>query len=427
MRAASRIALVAQSAACAGAFVATSPGWSGTETPRVAVAQRPAPVPVAAIAPPASAQSTSIGTAGAFLAGTIATVALLLRSQYRRDRNSKITRGSWTRYDAIPGMEIGDGSRGPDYRSWINLRRQAKYANGRKLKRWKQQQILKESGIECAKEGFTKWYPGRDRHNLYKGPESHPDNPWFPAPGPGYGQPRALLGWAPAPLTASASKSSGSSTFTGSGAATFGRSAKHPGRVGNRSSGSALVLHAHKKAAGSTKNQGSGNTNAHYWGINKKGYQGNAVKAGQTLLKQKGQVWYAGANVQRGKDYTLNALRDGIVQWRGTWKHREVFVVPWEYVRKKCVWTNANTLGPKVYEPWMNTHNRGKRHYIHMIRNKWLESEEGKAWTEKKEKKKEDQKAIQMRIRAHRKLRKVNKVRAGGEGVSVDSGSEAEN
>jgi len=353
----------------------------------------------------------------------MATVVLLLRSQRRRERSSKIARGPWDRMDALPGMRIGDPSRGPDYRTWVNLRRQSKFGNGRRLRFYKQQQILKESDIECAKGGFTKWYPNRDEWNLYKGPESHPDNPWFPARSPGYG--KALLGWAPAPMAASTSKSGTTGIFTGSGAASFGHSAKHPVR-GARSSGSALVLHAHKKAASSSKNQGH-KKNPHYWGLTKKAYQGNAVKAGQLLIKQRGMKWYNGANVSRGKDYSLHAIRDGIVQWRGKWEHREVMVIPWEYVREKCTWINANTLAPKEYEPWMNKHERGKRHYINNLRKNWLKTEEGQEWFQKKRSKAKEQKVIQQKIREHAKLRRVAKVSTRSDSrESVAAGGESE-
>ncbi|CAE8600958.1 unnamed protein product, partial [Polarella glacialis] len=89
-------------------------------------------------------------------------------------------------------------------------------------------------------------------------------------------------------------------------------------------------------AASSTKNHGSGPPNPKFWGVAKSGLQGSAVKNGQLLVKQKGMNWYNGANVTRCSDYSLRSTKDGIVQWRGSYKHKEVYVVPWEYVRLNC-------------------------------------------------------------------------------------------
>merc|ERR1712039_158574 len=150
---------------------------------------------------------------------------------------------------------------------------------------------------------------------------------------------------------------------------------------------------------------------------------------GQVLVTQKGYGWYAGANVVKAKNFTLHSLVDGIVQWRGPMSRREVSVVPWEYVRTKCVRTNPNTLGPKVYEPWMNNHNRGKRHHILRLRKEWLETDKGKEWLEKKEEKKQKQREIQKKIRLHARARRMSKVPAGGGEVVTaggDSESEAE-
>lgn len=311
---------------------------------------------------------------------------------------------TWTREPGTPSMlRDGDPSRGPSYRTWINLRRQAKRGNGRRQRFFRQQRILAESGITCAKGGYHLWYPNRDQHNLYKGPESHPDNPYFPAASGGY---RALRGWAPAPLGASAPRggAAGGVFVAGRIAAPSLCSAKRMVR-GAQPARSGLVLKAHKKAASSSKNQGH-SSNPHYWGLSKKGHQGAAVKAGQLLCKQKGNNWYAGANVAKGRDFSLHSLRDGIVQWRGEeWKHREVFVVPWEYVTEKCEWISPCILAPKVYEPWMGDRDDGKRNRILQLREEWLETDVGKDWLAKKTQKKVQQREIQAKIRAYKKLK----------------------
>jgi large subunit ribosomal protein L27 len=68
---------------------------------------------------------------------------------------------------------------------------------------------------------------------------------------------------------------------------------------------------AHKKGGGSTRN-GRG-SNAQYRGV--KVYGGAAVRAGSILVRQVGQTINPGRNVGVGRDYTLFALVDGLVQY----------------------------------------------------------------------------------------------------------------
>ena len=68
---------------------------------------------------------------------------------------------------------------------------------------------------------------------------------------------------------------------------------------------------AHKKAGGSTKN--GRNSNPQYRGV--KIYGGQAVTAGSIIVRQVGNTFHAGRNVGTGKDYTLFALTDGVVQY----------------------------------------------------------------------------------------------------------------
>merc|ERR1712079_403064 len=58
----------------------------------------------------------------------------------------------------------------------------------RRLRFYRQQQILRDAGLTFANEGWHKWHPDRHMHNMYTGPESHPNNPYFPAASPGYGK-----------------------------------------------------------------------------------------------------------------------------------------------------------------------------------------------------------------------------------------------
>lgn len=66
---------------------------------------------------------------------------------------------------------------------------------------------------------------------------------------------------------------------------------------------------AHKKGQGSSRN--GRDSNAQRLGIKKFG--GEAVRAGNILVRQCGTKWHPGRNVGLGKDYTIFALIDGKV------------------------------------------------------------------------------------------------------------------
>ena len=66
---------------------------------------------------------------------------------------------------------------------------------------------------------------------------------------------------------------------------------------------------AHKKGQGSVKN--GRDSNSKRLGVKKFG--GEAVIAGNILIRQRGTKWHPGANVGMGKDHTLFALKDGSV------------------------------------------------------------------------------------------------------------------
>lgn len=66
---------------------------------------------------------------------------------------------------------------------------------------------------------------------------------------------------------------------------------------------------AHKKGTGSTRN--GRDSNAQRLGV--KRYGGEAVKAGNILVRQRGTKFHPGNNVGLGSDYTLFALVDGTV------------------------------------------------------------------------------------------------------------------
>jgi large subunit ribosomal protein L27 len=78
---------------------------------------------------------------------------------------------------------------------------------------------------------------------------------------------------------------------------------------------------AHKKAGGSSRN--GRDTAGRRLGVKKFG--GEAVLAGNILVRQRGTKWHPGTNVGLGKDHTIYALVDGKVAFR-TRAKSQVFV-----------------------------------------------------------------------------------------------------
>ena len=76
---------------------------------------------------------------------------------------------------------------------------------------------------------------------------------------------------------------------------------------------------AHKKAGGSSRN--GRDSAAQRLGVKK--YGGEAVRAGNILVRQRGTKFQPGVNVGIGKDDTLFALKDGTVQFRHVSKLRK--------------------------------------------------------------------------------------------------------
>ena len=81
-----------------------------------------------------------------------------------------------------------------------------------------------------------------------------------------------------------------------------------------------LQLFASKKGQGSTKN--GRDSNPKYLGVKK--YDGEVVKAGNIVIRQRGTKFHPGTNMGLGKDYTLFALIDGFVKFEdfGRYKKR---------------------------------------------------------------------------------------------------------
>lgn len=68
---------------------------------------------------------------------------------------------------------------------------------------------------------------------------------------------------------------------------------------------------AHKKGMGATRN--GRDSNPKYLGV--KRYGGQVVRAGNILIRQRGTKFFPGPNVGIGRDDTLFALIDGVVQF----------------------------------------------------------------------------------------------------------------
>jgi large subunit ribosomal protein L27 len=69
---------------------------------------------------------------------------------------------------------------------------------------------------------------------------------------------------------------------------------------------------AHKKGVGSSKNGRESESKR----LGVKVYGGQFAKAGNIIVRQRGTVHHPGENMGLGKDHTLFALVDGIVEFR---------------------------------------------------------------------------------------------------------------
>lgn len=69
---------------------------------------------------------------------------------------------------------------------------------------------------------------------------------------------------------------------------------------------------AHKKGEGSVKNGRDSNSKR----LGVKIFGGQPAIAGNIIVRQRGTVYHPGKNVGVGRDYTLFALSDGVVEFR---------------------------------------------------------------------------------------------------------------
>lgn len=86
---------------------------------------------------------------------------------------------------------------------------------------------------------------------------------------------------------------------------------------------------AHKKAGGSSRN--GRDSAGQRRGV--KRFGGQQVLAGNILVRQLGTKFHPGLNVDMGRDYTLFALSDGVVQFE-------------RYTRRRKVRTRVNVVTP---------------------------------------------------------------------------------
>ncbi|MCS6958386.1 MAG: 50S ribosomal protein L27 [Aquificaceae bacterium] len=85
---------------------------------------------------------------------------------------------------------------------------------------------------------------------------------------------------------------------------------------------------ASKASGGSTRN----GRDSHSKRLGVKRYDGQVVKAGNIIVRQRGTKIYPGMNVGMGSDFTLFALVDGVVKFENRKNKKIVSVKPLEGV-----------------------------------------------------------------------------------------------
>jgi large subunit ribosomal protein L27 len=79
---------------------------------------------------------------------------------------------------------------------------------------------------------------------------------------------------------------------------------------------------AHKKGLGSSRNGRDSNPKM----LGAKIFGGQAVKAGMIIVRQRGTKFRSGPGTGLGKDHTIFATRDGVVEFRSSGERRFVHV-----------------------------------------------------------------------------------------------------
>ncbi len=81
---------------------------------------------------------------------------------------------------------------------------------------------------------------------------------------------------------------------------------------------------AHKKSGGSAKNGRDSISKR----LGVKRFAGQFVRAGSIIVRQRGTKFKPGKNVGLGRDYTIFALKDGVVSFRRSAGRVVVDVIP---------------------------------------------------------------------------------------------------
>ncbi|NOY15079.1 MAG: 50S ribosomal protein L27 [bacterium] len=81
---------------------------------------------------------------------------------------------------------------------------------------------------------------------------------------------------------------------------------------------------AKSKATGSKARQGSRRKGKR---LGVKLFGGQTVKVGNILVRQHGTKFHPGKNVKKGRDFTLYAIKDGIVAFRQKWGKKFVDII----------------------------------------------------------------------------------------------------
>ncbi|MPL99664.1 50S ribosomal protein L27 [bioreactor metagenome] len=80
---------------------------------------------------------------------------------------------------------------------------------------------------------------------------------------------------------------------------------------------------AHKKGVGSSEN----GRESHSKRLGVKIYGGQIANAGNIIVRQRGTKHHPGENVGMGKDHTLFAMKDGVVEFRKTKDEKSIVTV----------------------------------------------------------------------------------------------------
>ncbi len=80
---------------------------------------------------------------------------------------------------------------------------------------------------------------------------------------------------------------------------------------------------AHKKGEGSVKNGRDSRSKR----LGVKIYGGQPAISGNIIVRQRGTTYHPGKNVGVGKDFTLFALTDGVVEFRKTKENKSIVSV----------------------------------------------------------------------------------------------------